>query len=104
VDELNQIIHQPVRLRIMAALTSLDTGRSVDFTALRDFLKATDGNLGAHLRKLEGASYISVEKAFIDRKPRTQLAVTALGQQSFAEHVAALAAILQSQPELDESA
>ena len=88
----------------MAALTSLDTGRSVDFTALRDFLKATDGNLGAHLRKLEGASYISVEKAFIDRKPRTQLAVTALGQQSFAEHVAALAAILQSQPELDESA
>lgn len=104
MDELNQIIHQPVRLRIMAALTSLDAGRRVDFTALRDFLKVTDGNLGAHLRKLEGASYISVEKVFIDRKPRTHVAVTSLGQQSFAEHVATLAAILQSQPEFDESA
>ena len=56
MDELNQIIHQAVRLRIMAALTGLDTNTRVDFTALRDFLHVTDGNLGAHLRKLEDAA------------------------------------------------
>lgn len=104
MDELNQIIHQPVRLRIMAALTGLDTSTRVDFTALRDFLHVTDGNLGAHLRKLEGPSYIAVEKSFVGRKPRTYVAVTSLGQQAFAEHVAALAAILQSRLDLNESA
>ena len=104
MNELNLIIHQPVRLRIMAVLTGIDTGQSVDFTALRNFLKVTDGNLGAHLRKLESVGYIAVEKAFVVRKPRTYVAVTSLGQQAFAEHVAALAAILQSRPELDESA
>ena len=104
MNELNQTIHQPVRLRIMAALTGLDAGTRVNFTALRDFLKVTDGNLGAHLRKLERAGYITVEKAFVIRKPRTYVAVTSPGQQAFAEHVAALAAILQSRPDLDESA
>ncbi len=103
MDKLNQIIHQPVRLRIMAALTGLDASTRVDFTALRDFLHVTDGNLGAHLRKLEEPGYIAVEKAFVGRKPRTYVAVTSSGQQAFAEHVAALATILQSRPDLDES-
>ena len=104
MNELNQTIHQPVRLRIMAALTGLDAGTRVNFTALRDFLQVTDGNLGSHLRKLEDPGYITVEKSFVVRKPHTYIAVTSLGQQAFAEHVAALAAILQSRPDLGESA
>ena len=60
--ELNETIHQPVRLRIMAALVTLEAGNEVDFTYLRDLLQVTDGNLGAHLRKLEEAGYISVNK------------------------------------------
>ena len=48
--ELNETIHQPVRLRIMAALVALEGGNEVDFSYLRDLLKVTDGNLGAHLR------------------------------------------------------
>ena len=103
MDDLNQTIHQPVRLRIMAALTGLDSGSRVDFTALRDFLEATDGNLGSHLRTLETAGHITVEKSFVGRKPRTYISVTALGQQAFAEHVATLATILQSRPEFGES-
>ena len=104
MDELNQTIHQPVRLRIMAALTGMGEQTLVEFTTLRGFLKVTDGNLGAHLRKLEEAGYITLEKTFVGRKPRTYVAVTSLGQHAFAEHVAALAAILQSRPELGESA
>ena len=52
---LNEIIHQPVRLQIMAALVTLEAGNEVDFTSLRHLLEVTDGNLGAHLRKLEEA-------------------------------------------------
>lgn len=94
--ELNETIHQPVRLRIMSALVALEAGNEVDFTYLRDLLKVTDGNLGAHLRKLEEAGYIAVNKVFVDRKPRTYVAVTDYGRQVFEEHVAALQSILKS--------
>jgi DNA-binding MarR family transcriptional regulator len=94
--ELNEIIHQPVRLRIMAALVSLDTGNEVDFTYLRDLLEVTDGNLGAHLRKLEEAGYINIDKTFVDRKPRSYISATSQGRQVFQEHVEALEAILKN--------
>ncbi len=92
---LNEIIHQPVRLRIMAALVALEAGNEVDFTYLRELLEVTDGNLGAHLRKLEEAGYIAVNKTFIERKPRTFIAATPEGRKVFQEHVAALEAILK---------
>jgi DNA-binding MarR family transcriptional regulator len=94
--ELNEIIHQPVRLRILAALVTLQDGNEVDFTYLRELLKVTDGNLGAHLRKLEEAGYISLNKTFVERKPRTFIAATADGRRAFQEHVAALESILKS--------
>ncbi len=93
--ELNETIHQPVRLQIMAALVALEPADEVDFTYLRDLLEVTDGNLGAHLRKLEEAGYIAVNKTFVDRKPRTYVAATAEGRKVFQEHVAALEAILK---------
>ena len=94
--ELNEIIHQPVRLRIMAALITLEPTNEVDFTYLRDLLAVTDGNLGAHLRKLEEAGYISVNKLFVERKPHTYVSATAEGRKVFAEHVTALESILKS--------
>ncbi len=93
---LNETIHQPVRLRIMAALVTLDAGDEVDFTYLRGLLEVTDGNLGAHLRKLEDAGYITVNKTFVERKPRTYIAATPEGRKVFKDHVAALESILKS--------
>lgn len=90
----NEIIHQPVRLRIMAALVALPEGDEIEFTYLRDLLEVTDGNLGAHLRKLEDAGYVAIAKTFVNRKPRTYIAVTAEGRRVFQEHVAALEAML----------
>jgi len=95
MPELNETIHQPVRLRIMAALVALEAGNEVDFTYLRQLLDVTDGNLGAHLRKLEEAGYISVNKVFVERKPRTYVSATAEGRRIFQEHVAALESILK---------
>lgn len=92
---LNETIHQPVRLRIMASLVALKPDEEVDFTYLRGLLQVTDGNLGAHLRKLEEAGYIAVNKTFVERKPRTFVAATAAGRRVFQEHVAALESILK---------
>jgi DNA-binding MarR family transcriptional regulator len=58
-------------------------------------LQLTDGNLGAHLRKLEEAGYIAVTKTFVNRKPQTYIAATQPGRAAFADHIAALEHILR---------
>ena len=95
--ELNETIHQPVRLQIMAVLVTLKKEESVDFTYLRDLLEVTDGNLGAHLRKLEESGYIEINKEFVERKPHSFISATSLGRRVFEEHVEALEAILKSE-------
>ena len=92
--DLDPVIHQPARLQIMAALEALREGDSVEFTFLRELLGLTDGNLGAHLRRLEEAGYLSVEKTFVDRKPRTFVSLSVEGRAAFKRHVRALEAIL----------
>lgn len=96
MPELDELIHQPVRLRIMAALTSLEAREQVDFSYLKDKLHLTDGNLGAHLRALEDAGYVLVEKTFVERRPKTFVAASAAGRKAFTAHVAALQAILKA--------
>jgi DNA-binding MarR family transcriptional regulator len=92
--ELNDVIHQPARLRIMASLSALGGDERMDFRTLRDVLELTDGNLGAHLVKLEDAGYLTVEKTFLGKKPRTLLRLTTAGRAAFETHVAALKALL----------
>ena len=96
MPNINQIIHQPTRLTIMAALMVLDPSEQLDFVYLRKMLKLTDGNLGAHLAKLEQARYIKIEKAFIAKKPRTFVKVTGKGRDAFDNHIAALKEIIQT--------
>jgi len=96
VAGIDPIIHQPVRLRLMASLVTLRPREQVDFAYLRDLLKVTDGNLGAHLQKLEEARYIKVEKTFVLRKPRTFISASAKGRSAFQDHVEALERILHS--------
>ena len=92
--EIDEIIHQSVRLQIMAALLSIDDNIKVDFSLMRKKLNVTDGNLSGHLKKLEEAGYIEMEKTFINRKPRTYLSVTGSGKDAFIEHLKALKNIL----------
>jgi len=97
MDQLDPIIHQPARLQIMSALCQLKDCERVDFSFLKDHLKLTDGNLGAHLATLEAKGYIAVEKTFVGRRPKTFVAVTPAGRSAFAGHVRALQSILAPQ-------
>jgi DNA-binding MarR family transcriptional regulator len=99
---LDNIIHQPARLRIMASLVALDSGEQVDFVYLRKILNLTDGNLGAHLAKLENAGYVKIQKTFISRKPRTFINATGKGRDAFEEHITALEAIIGAKKETDK--
>jgi DNA-binding transcriptional ArsR family regulator len=71
MGELNPLIHQPTRLRIMSALVSLDDGEQADFGFLRDLLELTDGNLSVHLQRLEEAGYLVVDKGYVGRRPKS---------------------------------
>ncbi len=78
----------------MAMLVALGHGEQADFVYLRELLKLTDGNLGAHLARLERARYVKIEKMFVNRKPRTFVAATGRGRDAFDEHVAALKEVI----------
>jgi DNA-binding MarR family transcriptional regulator len=94
MEQPDAVIHQPVRLKIMAALKGLPQGERLEFVRLRAILNATEGNLGAHLGTLEKAGYIKVEKDFNGRKPRTRLSLTDSGIRAYADYVAYLRAML----------
>jgi DNA-binding transcriptional ArsR family regulator len=90
----DEIIHQSVRLRIMATLNSLERRQMLEFTRLRAIVDATDGNLGAHLDTLTRAGYVEVEKLFVGRRPQTRVKATSTGRRAFRGHAAFLRAIL----------
>ncbi|RWN26188.1 MAG: transcriptional regulator [Mesorhizobium sp.] len=90
----DEIIHQSVRLRIMAALNSLERREALEFTRLKAIVDATDGNLGAHIDTLAKAGYIDVEKLFVGRRPQTRVRATSIGRRAFRGHVAFLRKIL----------
>ena len=91
----DEIIHQTVRLKIMATLNALPEGEAMEFTRLKQILQATDGNLGAHLTTLEKAGYIEVAKDFVGKKPRTRVIMTAPGRRAFQGHIAYLKSVIE---------
>ena len=78
------------RLGIVSVLM---TRTDATFPDLKALLGLTQGNLGMHLRKLEEAGYVAVEKTFVKRKPRTTAKITKTGREAFMEHLARLEAI-----------
>jgi len=92
----NPIIHQATRLKIMASLNKLGPDATLDFTRLKSILETTDGNLGTHLDALDKAGYITVEKLFEGRKPRTRVKATPAGRRAFKDHVAYLREIINA--------
>jgi DNA-binding MarR family transcriptional regulator len=94
MSELDPIIHAAARLRITAALATLDTGESITFPRLQELLDMTAGNLSTHLRKLEEAGYVAVDKTHRGRTPVTYLALTTQGRRAFEDYVETLRSVL----------
>lgn len=93
LDDLHKAFENRVRLGIMSALAVNDF---LDFTALKEFLDLTDGNLATHIKRLERDDLIRSEKSFIDNKPNTRYYMTDEGKQAFETHLKALEKIINS--------
>jgi len=88
---IDEILHSRVRLAIVAFLAGAKTA---DFRAVRDATKTTDGNASIHLRKLEDAGYVAVQKRFVARKPQTRYRLTERGRAALLDYVAHLETLL----------
>lgn len=91
--EIDEVIHGRLRLGIMAYLS---TASPALFTELRDRVNATDGNLSTHLRKLEEAGYVTLEKRFENRKPQTRVHLSDAGRSAWLVWLDRMRAIMKA--------
>ncbi|MEI9995184.1 MAG: transcriptional regulator [Rhizomicrobium sp.] len=94
IGRIDDVIHGRLRLGIMAYLANAEVA---DFTELKSALQATQGNLSIHLRKLEDAGYIAIEKSFLARKPLTRARITPAGRAAFAGYLKAMAKLIEGE-------
>jgi DNA-binding MarR family transcriptional regulator len=90
-NDIDRLIHEPARLMILGQLYVVE---GADFLFLMRRLGLTQGNLSSHLGKLEGAGYVTVQKEFVDKRPRTLLRLTDEGRAAFTDYVARMKRLL----------
>lgn len=82
--QLDDIIHSRIRLAVMSILVGIE---QAEFKFLKNQVDTTDGNLSVHLRKLEEAKYIKVQKRFVNRKPVSSYQITEKGRHAFRRYI-----------------
>ncbi|HYO99408.1 MAG TPA: transcriptional regulator [Pyrinomonadaceae bacterium] len=91
--ELDRLIHERLRLGIVSALAGND---SLTFNELKQILKTTDGNLSVHARKLEDANYVTCEKSFEGRTPKTAFRLTDEGRRALTRYLDHMESIIRT--------
>jgi DNA-binding MarR family transcriptional regulator len=91
--ELDRVIHERVRLGIVAALAA---NEALTFNDLKKLLELTDGNLSVHARRLEEAGYIVCTKGYEGRVPKTEYKITATGRRAFDKYLKHMEALLHA--------
>jgi DNA-binding MarR family transcriptional regulator len=90
-ERFDRLIYGRVRLGIMSALA---VNEQLSFNDLKALFAVTDGNLGAHARKLEDAGYISCRKTFEDRRPRSEYRLTQTGRKALERYLQHIEAVI----------
>ncbi len=92
IKNLNDVFLPKARLGIMTVLMAAEES---DFSTIKKQLGMSDGNLGAHMRVLEEQEYITLEKMFVKRRPKTVYKITEKGRKAFSEHLANLEEVIR---------
>jgi DNA-binding MarR family transcriptional regulator len=89
----DRVIHERTRLAILSALA---VNASLTFNELKELLRATDGNLSVHARKLEDAGYIGCTKSFAGRVPKTQYRLLPAGRRALEKYLDHMEALIRA--------
>lgn len=92
-EGLERTIHEKARLGLLTSLVSHPKGLS--FVELKRLCDLTDGNLSRHIKVLQDAGLVTVEKGYEKNRPHTHCMITAEGQRQFFEYVAVLERIVR---------
>jgi len=95
IGKIDDVIHGRLRLGVMAYLANAEVA---DFNELKAALEVTQGNLSVQLRRLEEAGYVTIEKSFLGRKPRTRVRMSDAGRRAFATYLEALGKLIGQPP------
>jgi DNA-binding HxlR family transcriptional regulator len=90
-NELDPMIHERLRLGILSVLAVQE---SISFTELRNLLQTTDGNLSVQARRLESAGYVTCDKIFEERKPKSTYRLSSAGRTALEAYLGTLADLL----------
>jgi DNA-binding MarR family transcriptional regulator len=91
--KLDRLVHERLRLGILSALS---VNESLTFNEMKKLLDTTDGNLSVHARKLEEAGYLSCQKGFEGRVPRTDYRMTPAGRRALDRYLDHMEALIQA--------
>lgn len=83
-NDLDQVIHQPIRTKIIALLIS---NKECDYSTIKNTLGLSDGHMSTHMKILVGENYVEMEKSFVSNKPKTTYRLSKHGKKRFAEYV-----------------
>ncbi|MCY4628053.1 MAG: transcriptional regulator, partial [Acidobacteria bacterium] len=81
---MDELLLSRVRLAVIAELVAVEWST---FTDLQKSVKATNGNLSAHLGKLIAGGYVTERKRFVRRRPQTRYRLTDAGRAALVRHV-----------------
>jgi DNA-binding MarR family transcriptional regulator len=94
--EIDKLIHEPARLKIMAQLYVVE---SADFIFLMRQTELTQGNVSGHLSKLEVAKYVKIKKGFVGKRPQTMVFLTTKGRDAFKKYVQHMRQVFDGLPD-----
>lgn len=89
--DLDRVIHQPIRTKIMAYLVH---SGPCDFTTIKELFDLNDGHMTTHMRELVGSGYVEAEKMYEDNRPKTIYHVTGVGRREYESYVQQMKNIL----------
>ncbi len=91
--DLDKVIHERLRLGIISALAANET---MSFNDLKSLLQTSDGNISVHARKLEEAKYLTCEKSFQGRIPKTEYRITDEGRKALERYLNHMEALISA--------
>ena len=98
IDEIDKILHDPSRLKIMAYLYSM---KETDFTYLKNQTEFSWGRLASHLDKLQEVGYVLLKKQLVQKRkstkktPITYISLTSEGRKAFDNYRKSMQQLLQ---------
>ncbi|MDG5768108.1 transcriptional regulator [Balneolales bacterium ANBcel1] len=93
-NKIDKLLHNRLRL---ALLSSVAYSEEIDFSTLKNTVKATDGNLGRQIQILEESGYLTTRIRHSEKRPQKMVTLTPKGRSALIRYKKHIMTLLQFQ-------